>query len=352
LKLRLMAHQGERMQHGIGTEKRQVLDTVLGGLMRRYEERVPDVKTVIDAMLSNGIISAREDIENDHIAFRTMGVPNLGIASLEKVFLNLGYTRMDKYNFESKKLDAFWYAPPSPDLPRIFMSEVRVPELSARAQEIIQKYTGQFDADPVDRVDLDNGEAVDAFLHTPMWDPPTYEEYLELQKESEYAAWVIYNRYYLNHFTISVHNLPERTETFPDGVNTIPKFNNFVEGIGISLNSAGGKVKTSPDGLLLQSSTVAKTVIAEFTPSDVPSQAQAAAPVEVPATEMRREEIPGSYVEFAWRGPLPQFQHLPKAELRREHRRDGFEAQNADGIFESTSSQQVKLAAGQSDNVC
>ena len=35
-----------------------------------------------------------------------------------------------------------------------------------------------------------------------------------LAEESEYAAWVIYNRYYLNHFTVSVHNLE-------DGYNTI-----------------------------------------------------------------------------------------------------------------------------------
>jgi hypothetical protein len=326
MKFKLIGLQGEVMSNEVSVEKRQVLDTVLGGLMRRYEERVPDVKKVIDAMISKGIISKRSDIENDHIAFRTMGVPHLGIQSLEKVFLELGYTKKDAYNFEGKKLNAFWYSPPSPDLPRIFISELRVNELSPRAQEIIRKYTGDFHADPVDSLDLKNGEAIDAFLHTPMWEPPTYDEYLELQKESEYAAWVIFNRYFLNHFTISVHNLPESTPSIPDGANTIPKFNAFVEGIGVNLNSAGGVVKTSPDGLLVQSSTVAKTVEAEFQGG-------------------RKEEIPGSYVEFAWRGVLPQYQDLPKDQVRRDHRRDGFEAQNADGIFESTSSAQVQRVA-------
>jgi hypothetical protein len=52
-------------------------------------------------------------------------------------------------------------------------------------------------------------------------------------------------------------------------------------------------------------------------------------------------EIPGSYVEFAERKVLPQFQHLPVSQIRREHRREGFEAGNADKIFESTYKSQV-----------
>src|SRR5579885_3222275 len=90
------------------------LDKVLDGLMRRYKERVPDVQAVTNAMIKEGVIEDASEIENDHIAFRTMGVPHLGIQSLEKIFLHYGYTRMDKYYFPAKKLNAFWYAPPSP----------------------------------------------------------------------------------------------------------------------------------------------------------------------------------------------------------------------------------------------
>src|SRR5690606_24896355 len=80
------------------------LEYVLDGLMRRYRERVPDVGRVIDAMIADGLISSADDIENDHIAFRTMGVPQLGIASLERIFLHLGYDRRDRYEFPEKKL--------------------------------------------------------------------------------------------------------------------------------------------------------------------------------------------------------------------------------------------------------
>jgi hypothetical protein len=136
------------------------------------------------------------------------------------------------------------------------------------------------------------------------------EDYLTLAKESEYAAWVIFNRYYLNHFTVSVHNLK-------DGYNTIQEFNAFLERHGFVLNDAGGKFKKSPDGLLLQSSTVAQLIEAEF-------------------ANGKKHTIAGSYAEFAERRVLPEFEHLPVNEIRRQHRREGFEAQNANKIFEST----------------
>ncbi|WP_338875468.1 DUF1338 domain-containing protein [Spirosoma sp. SC4-14] len=286
------------------------LDGVMSGLMRRYSERVPDVQNVIDAMINEGIIGRADDIENDHIAFRTMGVPNLGLASFEKIFLHYGYEKRDEYNFIEKKLTANWFSPPSPQYPRIFVSELRVHELSAEAQQIIHRYTDMVTSDPVDALDLDDAPTVDQFLHQPLWNTPTLADYQTLLKESEYAAWVIYNRYYLNHFTISVHNLKE-------GYNTIDEFVAFLERRGFKLNSAGGTIKISPDGNLRQASTVAQMIDAEFAGGDV-------------------FRIAGSYVEFAERRVLPEFQNIPANQIGRQHRREGFETGNADKIFEST----------------
>ena len=288
----------------------QALTTVLSGLMRRYKERVPDVQAVLDAMISEHIIENTDEIENDHIAFRTMGVPQLGIRSFEKIFLHYGYQKKDHYFFPEKKLDAYWYAPPAEKLPRIFVSELRVQDLSEQAQAIIKSYTDEVKTDPADNLDLDNGEAVDKFLHSALWRVPALSDYQTLAAESEYAAWVIYNRYYLNHFTISVHNLKA-------GYNTVAAFNAFLESHGFKLNNAGGTIKTSPDGGLRQSSTVARMVEASFAGGETIA-------------------IPGSYVEFAERSVLPQFAALAPHEIKRQHRREGFEANNADKIFEST----------------
>jgi len=293
----------------------EALDQIMKALFTPYRERVPDVGKIVTAMQSSGMIAQESEIENDHVAFRTLGVPHLGLASFEKIFLHYGYTKMAPYFFEKKKLDAYWYAPPHPKYPRIFISELRVKDLSKASQKMINQFTQSITSDPVDALDLDNAAEVGEFFHRPLWNLPTAKEYETLASESEYAAWVIYNRYYLNHYTISVHALP--------AYNTLEKFNAFLEEIGVVLNTAGGKIKVSPDGLLRQSSSVAKMIEATFVCGTT-------------------QKIPGSYVEFAERLPLEAFQHLPQSELKREHRREGFEAGNADKIFESTFREQTQ----------
>ncbi len=297
-------------------DRRTPLDTFLNMLFDRYQAKVPAVKRITDAMVAQGIVRDQHEIVNDHIAFRTLGVPNLGIASFEKIFLHHGYIKRDNYYFEGKKLNAYWYAPPAERYPRIFMSELMVDELSPEVQSIIHRYTDHITTDPVDQLDLNDGEAIGEFFHRSLWQLPTRSDYLTLLNESEYAAWVIYNRYYLNHYTISVHALK-------DGYDTIQSFDDFVEALGIKLNDAGGKIKISADGLLKQSSTVAEMQDATFAEGDTMS-------------------IAGSYVEFAERLPLPQFSDVPANELTAAQRREGFETTNADKIFESTYTEQTR----------
>jgi hypothetical protein len=287
-------------------DEKKPIDIVLNDLFDHYRENVSDVDKITAALLERGVVQSQSDIVNDHIAFRTLGVPNLGINSFEKIFLSFGF----------KKLDAYWYAPPSDNYPRIFVSQLRVSELSQAAQDIILKYTAPIVSDPVDDLDLNNGQQVADFLQQPLWDLPTSEEYETLLAESEYAAWVIYNRYYLNHYTISIHELK-------DGYNTLEEFNSFLESIGVKLNTSGGKIKTSEDNLLRQSSTVSALYEAKF-------------------ADGKSLEIAGSYVEFAERSVLPQFKDIAKEDIKREHRRDGFETNNADKIFESTYTSQIK----------
>ena len=292
------------------------LDIIFEALFTPYKTRVTDVKKISQAMIQKGMISSEEDIINDHIAFRSLGVPNLGIASLEKIFLHYGYTKKDHYFFEQKKLDAYWYAPPEDKYPRIFLSELRVKDLSKEAQDIISNYTKNISSDPINVLNLDDPKATGAFFEKPLWQLPTLTDYKKLQAESEYAAWVIYNRYYLNHYTISIHELPEPYKT-------LEGFNEFLESIGITLNTAGGKIKTSKDSLLKQSSTVAQMIEAKF-------------------AEDEKMKISGSYVEFAERLALPEFKNTPHNLLKRHQRRDGFEPTNADKIFESTYLEQTK----------
>ncbi|OUV50587.1 MAG: DUF1338 domain-containing protein [Flavobacteriaceae bacterium TMED116] len=292
-----------------------VITEILESLFLVYSKRVPDVNKITTAMIKKGLVNNQNEIVNDHIAFRTMGVKYLGINSFEKIFLKHGYKKMDFYHFDAKKLDAFWYAPPSNDLPRIFISELKVDNLSIKAQEIIKSYTNTVTNDPVDKIDLNNSLQVSEYLQTPLWRLPTKNDYESLLFESEYAAWVIYNRYYLNHYTISVHDLPGE-------YSDLNQFNEFVKSLGIKLNKSGGEIKVSKDKLLRQSSSVANQIEAKF-------------------SEGEKKLIAGSYVEFAERNILPEFSKINNLKIERKHRREGFETGNADKIFESTFTSQI-----------
>jgi len=295
-------------------KEKKTINIVLESLFNTYSLRVPDVKKITKAMVSNNIVSDQSEIINDHIAFRTMGVDNLGINSFEKIFLNHGYKKRDFYSFEQKKLNAFWYSHHEKNMPRIFISELKVNELSKNAQKIIQQYTNQVKKDPVDSINLNNANEIIDFLSKPLWSLPTLNHYNQLLKETEYGSWVIYNRYYLNHYTISVHELEK-------SYSSLENFNKFLISIGIKLNDSGGIIKKSKDGLLLQSSSVANKINANF--------------------KEGKSLISGSYVEFAERKILPKFKELESNKINSSHRRDGFETSNADKIFESTYQKQV-----------
>lgn len=295
-------------------QEKKTINLVLESLFETYSKRVPDVTKITEAMVSNNIVSNQSEIINDHIAFRTMGVKHLGIKSFEKIFLKHGYKKRDFYSFKEKKLNAYWYSHSEKNMPRIFISELKVDELSKDAQKIIKQYTNQVKNDPVDNIDLNNSDEIINFLTNPLWTLPSLFHYNELLKETEYGSWVIYNRYYLNHYTISVHELKEK-------YNTLEDFNKFLNSIGVKLNDSGGVIKESKDGFLLQSSSVANKINAHF--------------------KEGMSLISGSYVEFAERKILPEFMNLDLNKINSTHRRDGFETSNADKIFESTYQKQV-----------
>lgn len=67
-----------------------------------------------------------------------------GIDSMAEIFLDFGYTQKDELRFPAKKLKAYWFSPPDVSseegsgiygpLPRVFISELLVDEMSSEAQ--------------------------------------------------------------------------------------------------------------------------------------------------------------------------------------------------------------------------
>jgi hypothetical protein len=327
-----------------------LLIQVLDGLLRTYMERVPDAKRVAKLIIARG-----DSILNDHIAFRS-----IDIRSILTIFLHLGYAvQMDAttnkpFNFEQKKLTAVWLKHPNPQAPRVFVSQFRFADGSQALQDIVSKYIGVWE-DPIHTLDLNNPDDIHTYLHTAQWPTPTYADYTALQQESEYVAWVLYNKYYLNHFTLTVHALKsfgfasELVSTLQAYKESYAKqaaptvvadaiammhrkyerhfnvFNDWLVEQGFSMNMPHGKVANiAPDRCLLQSSTKAALIDAPF--------------------KEGVHQIPGSYVEFAYRGLLDavtadfitQPSPITEGDIHKAARRDGFETQNANAIFEST----------------
>jgi len=242
----------------------------------------------------------------DHFAFRTYGVEPFGIRSMSRWFTDLGYSERGTLEFEKKQLRAIWLSPPATELPRIFISELKVEELSSKSQRIIEKYTCS-ESDALGRY----GPVTGLLGVTPWTQPPSFDDYKALEEESEYAAWVLIHGYALNHTTVAVHRLKGL-------VGGIELVNAKLKEKGLELNTQGGEVKVSADGLLLQSSTIADTIEYEFADTE-----EAAI-------------VPASYIEMAERKVLPEYAHLNADEIQEFHRRDGFETASADRIFEST----------------
>jgi Domain of unknown function (DUF1338) len=229
-----------------------------------------------------------ETIRNDHVAFRTLALPGIDIAAMAAPFQAFGYKAAGNYDFTEKKLNAIHYEHPDPLHPKIFISELRVHELSRGASSLLLGLINQ----------LPGG-----FLADPEWcvagrpwevDFTTYEA---LERESDYAAWLSAFGFRANHFTVFANAL----RTFPD----LAALNLFLKAQGFALNDGGGEIKGSPEVYLEQSSTLANQVDASFRDG--------------------MHTIPGCYYEFARRHPLPNGRLF-----------QGFNAKSADRIFEST----------------
>lgn len=258
-------------------------DVLFESLWQDYIQRLCPSAAKVHQLLQED-----EPLINDHIALRTFNVEPLGIETLAKPFLAIGYKACGDYVFESKKLVAKHYEHPDPKQPKVFISELKVEECSPELQAIVAKLAAQVDADKL---------ADSAFLHGGrLWDL-SFADYQILAKESEYASWLAAHGYGANHFTVSVNQLNQLDE--------VKQVNDHLRQAGFVINESGGEVKGSPEVLLEQSSTMADKVPVNFTEGS--------------------EIIPGGFYEFAKRYPMENGELYP-----------GFVAASADKIFEST----------------
>jgi hypothetical protein len=262
------------------------LETYLNLMWHDYCLMTPEADAIYKILTESG-----EIVQNDHIALRTFNHPQLGIKSLAQHFLKYGYREAGEYFFNDKKLYAKHYENTNPDMPKIFISELEIDKMSSFVQDTLNRIVLKISPETILNEKFVFGGKT--------WDIE-YKTYARLASESEYASWVYAFGFRPNHFTVRVNHLRKYSE--------MTHLNDFIKSNGYKLNASGGEIKGSPDALLEQSSTMAGVTSVEFKEGTY--------------------LIPACYYEFAKRYKMPNGQYY-----------EGFIAQSADKIFESTNKQ-------------
>lgn len=198
-------------------ERERFAIELFDALWRKYRERVSYVRTY-----EQMVHDAGGTFVNDHIAFRTFAVqsPTAGICSISRIFEALGYSAANFYQFPDKHLGSIHYQHPNPAFPKLFISELKTWELPIAAERIIHdvlvNHRPAFADDAlralreVDALDAAGrsrllDDTVRVFTELP-WELPTCEHVSQLDKASQFGAWVLVHGYNVNHFTALINS--------------------------------------------------------------------------------------------------------------------------------------------------
>jgi len=252
-------------------------------LWKDYVQTTPDAKKIYDLFINAG-----EKVINDHIALRTFNHPKLNLDVCAKVFLDNGYHYVGDYQFPEKKLYAKHFEHADENMPKVFISELKIQEMDEKSQKIINQL--------IEQVKVQDTQRFDFVCMGRPWEI-NLADYNYLKEKSEYASWLAAWGFRANHFTVHVNFLKKFA--------TLADLNTFVKKAGFKFNDAGGEIKGTKEVYLEQSSILAGSQKVKFSDGE--------------------QVIPACYYEFAKRYPLPNGKLY-----------QGFVAASADKIFEST----------------
>ena len=261
------------------------LDTIFSRLWTDYISQNPSAGKIYKLFTDEG-----EKVENDHIAFRTLGYPEIDIDVLALPFICNGYVPEGEYFFKDKHLYARHFeSSRDKNAPRIFISRLILSECSEFLQNTLRE--------AFDKVKPEELNSTELIFSGSIFKPLSFDIYNKLREESEYAAWFYVFGFRANHFTVSVNHLKK--------YDSIQKVNQFMKSHGFLLNDAEGEIQGTPADLLEQSSIRAAIKPVKFVEGIY--------------------DVTSCYYEFARRYPDKDGQLY-----------SGFIAKSADKIFQST----------------
>lgn len=187
-----------------------VLIQLLDRLWDRYCQRVEYARRYRDLAAAKG-----GGVVNDHIAFRTLNTPMgalpAGIEGISRVFTPLGYEPAADYEFPDKHLVAKHFEHPAEGMPRIFISQLQVDELPEECATLIRDAVnpatdilGIPAQSPEDRVGW-LADSLSNYLAVRPWRPPLRSTVEEVDRTTQYGAWVLLHANNVNHFTAYIN---------------------------------------------------------------------------------------------------------------------------------------------------
>ncbi len=255
---------GPHLRIPVANDQERFACELFDALWDRYRQRVVHVRSYEQL-----IASAGATFVNDHIAFRTIAGQNplTGISLLSRLFESLGYRAANCYQFEDKHLSAIHFQHPNGQFPKLFISELKSWELSPSARDILHRSASQHRAPISEEMlaglhqlkqrstkETDRSQWLQAavsYIQDLPWPIPEKSDVIAINKESQYAAWVLVHGNNVNHFTSLINS---------HGVESL----NDIEKTIAALQQAGVPVKSEIEGergtKLRQSATEAAVI--------------------------------------------------------------------------------------------
>lgn len=294
----------------------QFLAALFDRLWDRYRERVNWVRDY-----ERVVQGAGATFVNDHIAFRTIGsqTPSAGIHTLGRIFESLGYKAAGCYQFPDKHLSSIHFQHPNGNFPKLFVSELQSWRLDPHTRAIIEQ-TVRSHRPPLssevlsELVALEKTPARDltALLDAIVreieelpWEIPSKADVADVNKESQFAAWVMVHGYNVNHFTSLINS--HQVDSLADIERTI----DVMRAAGIPMKS---EIEGARGTKLRQTATEAAVIDVTVTEGGV------------------RTTIPWTYAYFE----LAERGDVADPETGRRGRFEGFLGPQATNLFEMT----------------
>lgn len=294
-------------------DQERFLVALLDRLWGRYRQRVPYAAKFVEIVEQAG-----GGFVNDHIAFRTIACqqPQTGIVSLSRLFEAMGYVPAACYQFPDKFLSAIHFEHPNAGFPKLFISELQSWRLSPAVQSILLKAVAThrlpLSDDVLHRLAMGTSSELPELLPTAVdwveslpWTLPTEADVRAVDRESQYAAWVLVHGYNVNHFTALINALD------------VPTMRDIDETVRV-LRDAGIPLKTEIEGV---------------PGSKLRQTATDAAKIDVPVMRNgERGTMPWSYAYFE----LAERNEIIDPETGHKHRFEGFLGPQATQLFDMT----------------